>query len=71
MAKIQRDPNQAEKYYRKALQLWPNYEHALNNLGNLIKTKGDFQEAEKMFEKRNGVDVRSVDVVFPSSSEML
>ena len=51
MAKIQRDANQAEKYYRKALQLWPNYEHALNNLGNLIKTKGDFQEAEKLFEK--------------------
>ena len=51
MAKIQENSTLSEAYYRKALELWPNYEHALNNLGNLVKTNGRLIEAEKLFEK--------------------
>src|SRR6266581_2126667 len=31
--------------YRHALRLRPNYLEALNNLGNMLVTQGDFEEA--------------------------
>ena len=34
-----------------AIRLWPNYEHALNNLGNILKSKGQYDEAEQCFLK--------------------
>ncbi len=38
--------NLAKYHYQIALQLWPNYASAYNNLGTLI---GDLDEAEKHF----------------------
>ena len=40
VAKISHDPQVAIKYYRQAIELWPTYEHAMNNLGNVLKNQG-------------------------------
>lgn len=44
--------------YRQALLLHPNYEQALNNLGNLLQEKGRYTEALAMLRK--AVDIRSI-----------
>jgi Tfp pilus assembly protein PilF len=44
-----RNPGLAKVHYRKAIQLWPSYEHAMNNLGNILKSNGQFIEAESLF----------------------
>ena len=51
IAKISNNPLVSEKHYREAIRLWPNYEHALNNLGNILKNKGQYDEAEDCFLK--------------------
>ena len=35
----------AVKFYKEAIRLEPQYEHALNNLGNLLKSQGKFSES--------------------------
>lgn len=35
--------------YRKAIQLYPIYEHAMNNLGNLLKSQAKYAEAKSLF----------------------
>jgi len=35
--------------YRHALKLWPDYEHAMNNLGNLYRQEGKNFEAKELF----------------------
>ena len=38
--------------YRKSIDLWPNYEHALNNLANLIrKNRGKLGEAKSLLKR--------------------
>ena len=51
MAKISRNNYISEWHYRRSIELWPSYEHALNNLGNLLRNKGQFEEAENCFSK--------------------
>ena len=51
LAKVSTDIYKAEWHYKKAIELWPSYEHALNNLGNLLKNKGQFKEAENYLLK--------------------
>ncbi|EDO43484.1 predicted protein [Nematostella vectensis] len=46
----QRD-EEALAYYREAVRLNPTYSDALNNLGNLLKEKGEISEAEKLLER--------------------
>jgi protein O-mannosyl-transferase len=36
--------NLAKHHYRRALNLWPNYPSALNNLGTIIEDDIDMQE---------------------------
>ena len=38
-------------FYKESIRLEPDYEHALNNLGNLLKTRKQFADAEKLLEK--------------------
>lgn len=38
-------------HYEKALQLWPDYEQALNNLGNLYRQQGDNLQAKKLLKR--------------------
>ena len=48
------DINQTQEaviFYKESIRLEPDYEHALNNLGNLLKTRKQFEEAEKLLEK--------------------
>ena len=51
LAKVSTDIYKAEWHYKKAIELWPSYEHALNNLGNLLKNKGQYKEAENYLLK--------------------
>jgi len=41
--------------YREAVRLTPSYEHALNNLGNLEKARGDPQQAALLLQKATEV----------------
>ncbi|XP_073520308.1 protein O-mannosyl-transferase TMTC4 isoform X1 [Phyllobates terribilis] len=38
----------AIKYYREAIRLNQKYVHAMNNLGNILKEKGELHEAEEL-----------------------
>lgn len=38
----------AEAKYREALRLNPTYDHAMNNLANLLEQKGEYAEAERL-----------------------
>lgn len=38
---------EAERSYRAALELHPNYEQAMNNLANILRENGQLEEAEK------------------------
>merc|ERR1712012_337100 len=51
VAKIANNSETSISHYKKALDLWPSYEHAMNNLGNIYKDQGKFKEAEKLFQK--------------------
>ena len=51
LAKISPNNYISEWHYRRSIELWPSYEHALNNLGNLLRNKGQFEEAENCFSK--------------------
>ena len=51
VAKIANNSETSISHYKKALDLWPSYEHAMNNLGNIYKDQGKFKEAEKLFKK--------------------
>ena len=41
--------------YREAVRLTPSYEHALNNLGNLEKARGDPQQAALLLQRATEV----------------
>ena len=41
----------AETAYRKALEIWPTDDRALNNLGNLLSTQGRFDEALELYQR--------------------
>lgn len=46
-----RELQMGEKFYREAIRLNPTYDQALNNLGNLIKDDGRYEEAEVLLER--------------------
>jgi tetratricopeptide (TPR) repeat protein len=48
--------DQAETYYRRAIQLNPNYAGALVNLGNLLFLKNEFPAAINSYEKAERAD---------------
>ena len=53
------DINKAEEaviFYKEAIRLESDYEHALNNFGNLLKTRKQFAEAEKLLEKATQIN---------------
>lgn len=47
----QLDRSKAKAFYHKALQLWPDYQHVLNNLGNLYRQEGNSLEAKRLFTR--------------------
>ncbi|KAK3745099.1 hypothetical protein QZH41_015084, partial [Actinostola sp. cb2023] len=47
----QHNDEEALRYYRQAVRLNPTYHDALNNLGNLLKEKGEIKEAEELLER--------------------
>ena len=51
IAKLSNDSDIAIEHYTRALDLWPSYEHAMNNLGNIYKNIGEFEQAEILFLK--------------------
>jgi tetratricopeptide (TPR) repeat protein len=51
IAKLSNDSDISIKHYTKAMDLWPSYEHAMNNLGNIYKNNGEFEKAEILFLK--------------------
>lgn len=42
---------EAEKYFRRSLEILSTYAEALNNLGVIYERKGDFAEAERLYRK--------------------
>uniref|UniRef100_A0A3B5QPU1 dolichyl-phosphate-mannose--protein mannosyltransferase n=1 Tax=Xiphophorus maculatus TaxID=8083 RepID=A0A3B5QPU1_XIPMA len=48
---LTRSPDEAERYYRKALQTNPHHNRALFNLGNLLKSQGKEKEAETLLKE--------------------
>ncbi len=44
-------PEQAEVYYRKAIEQYPNFQRAWNNLGALLYSQGRYEEAVTCFTK--------------------
>lgn len=62
IAKIAGDQNNktlALAEYKKALELNPNYEQAMNNLANLLREDKRFQEAEALLRK--ALEVRYIE----------
>lgn len=58
VAKIAADKDNkllALKEYKKAIELNPNYEQAMNNLANLLREDKKFKEAEILLRKALGV----------------
>uniref|UniRef100_A0A8C9Z6G5 dolichyl-phosphate-mannose--protein mannosyltransferase n=1 Tax=Sander lucioperca TaxID=283035 RepID=A0A8C9Z6G5_SANLU len=47
---LTRNPEEAERYYRKALDTNPQHNRALFNLGNLLKSQGKEKEAETLLK---------------------
>uniref|UniRef100_A0A3Q3KLW4 dolichyl-phosphate-mannose--protein mannosyltransferase n=1 Tax=Monopterus albus TaxID=43700 RepID=A0A3Q3KLW4_MONAL len=47
---LTRNPEEAERYYRKALNTNPQHNRALFNLGNLLKSQGKEKEAEALLK---------------------
>ena len=45
------DNNAAEKHYRRALRIDPEYVDALFNLGNTLRARGDFEAAVEHYKK--------------------
>ena len=48
---IQFNRMKAVTHYQQALKLWPNYEQALNNLGNLFRQLGNNYEAKNLLRR--------------------
>uniref|UniRef100_A0A665TNB5 dolichyl-phosphate-mannose--protein mannosyltransferase n=1 Tax=Echeneis naucrates TaxID=173247 RepID=A0A665TNB5_ECHNA len=48
---LTRSPEEAERYYRKALDINPQHNRALFNLGNLLKSQGKEKEAEALLRE--------------------
>ncbi|XP_038590814.1 protein O-mannosyl-transferase TMTC1-like, partial [Micropterus salmoides] len=47
---LTRNPEEAERYYRRALDTNPQHNRALFNLGNLLKSQGKEKEAETLLK---------------------
>lgn len=61
VGKVAADENNkslASQEYRKAIELNPRYEQAMNNLANLLREDKNFNEAELLLRK--AVEVRLV-----------
>lgn len=56
MAADQGKKDEALRSYRKALELYPNYEQAMNNLANLLRESGQLEEAEILLRSAVKVD---------------
>ena len=53
--------HRVEQLYRQALLMEPTFTDASNNLGNLLRTRGDVEEAVEFFQ-RAGAHVTSLPV---------
>ena len=54
-------PMEAEKAYRKTLEIDPKYAHAWNGLGVLLDDQGRFDEAEKALQKAIEINPKGAD----------
>jgi Flp pilus assembly protein TadD len=54
----QKKIEEAVLFYKESVRIEPEYEHALNNLGNLLKTKKKFVESEKLLRKATQINPR-------------
>ena len=62
MAKLANNSEIAIQYYEKALDLWPTYEHAMNNLGNVYKNLGKYEPRSKWKHAKNSrTNLRKLD----------
>lgn len=59
MAQRAGDPAAAEAQYRRALELWPNDDRALNNLGNTLVEQGRNDEAIATYHKAIATNPRN------------
>ena len=46
----------AVTFYKESIRLQPDYEHALNNLGNLLKSKKQYEQAEKLLSRATEIN---------------
>ena len=43
-------------FYKESIRIEPEYEHALNNLANILKTRKQFKEAETLLLKTTAIN---------------
>ena len=52
----QNNIDMAVTFYKESIRLQPDYEHALNNLGNLLKSKKQYEQAEKLLSRATEIN---------------
>ena len=54
----QNNIDMAVTFYKESIRLQPDYEHALNNLGNLLKSRKQYKQAEKLLSRATNINPR-------------
>jgi Flp pilus assembly protein TadD len=56
IGKVLGESTAAEHEYRRAIELHPSYEQALNNLANILEKRGSLHEAKRLLV--TAIDIR-------------
>jgi tetratricopeptide (TPR) repeat protein len=57
----------AEAGYRRALELWPDDDRVLNNLGNVLAMQGRTEEALEIYRRASALNLANAEVAFNAS----
>jgi tetratricopeptide (TPR) repeat protein len=66
-ARRQGDLTAAESRYRRALELWPNDDRIMNNLGNVLAMRGDTEDALELYHRASATNHANAAAAFNAS----